>query len=202
MGLFDWFRKERSLADVSLEEVKGEEMRLGIREKQVIAKIDNLDVQKKDIFGQGAKEKSPWKRRQMARRFQIAGFELKMANVDFARVSKELLTLQAIRHAVERRDQDAEGKLSMMNLLKDTDLAKLLEDDKITSEVYLQKLNDTLSTAEGTQVDLAQEVGKEGSELMDIWSRMDEGEIPDVEEGMKHAEKAVTKRIEKQKELE
>jgi len=198
LGFLDWFRKERSLADVSLEEVKGEELRLGIREKQVISKIENLDAQKKDIFGQGAKEKSPWRRRQMARRFQIAGFELKMANSDFARLSKELLTLQAIRHAVERREQDAEGKLSVMNLLKDTELVKLLEDDKITSEVYLQKLNDTLSVAEGTQVDLAQEVGKEGSELLDIWSRMDEGEIPDVEEGMKHAEKAVTKRFEKE----
>lgn len=198
MGVFDWFRKERSLADVSLEEVKGEEMRVGIREKQVIAKIESLDAQKKEIFGQGAKEKSPWRRRQYARRFQIAGFELKMANSDFARISKEMLTLQAVRHAVERRDQDKEGKLSMMNLLRDTELVKLLEDDKITYDVYLQKLNDTLSVAEGSQVDLAQEVGKEGSELLDIWSRMDEGEIPDVEEGMKHAEKAVTKKIEKQ----
>ncbi len=202
MGIFDWFRKERGLADLSLEEVRSEEMRLGIREKQSIQKIEGLDVRRKEIFGEGAKEKSPWKRRQIARRFQAAGFELKMANADFARVSKELLTLQAVRHAVERRDRDSEGKLSMMNLLRDTELVKLLEDDKITYEVYLQKLNDTLSVAEGAEVNLEQEVGKEGSELLDIWSRMDEGSIPDLEQGLKQAEERVTKRIVKEKELE
>ena len=202
MGVFDWFRKERGLADLSLEEVRSEEMRLGIREKQSIQKIEGLDVRRKEIFGEGAKEKSQWKRRQIARRFQAAGFEIRMANADFARVSKELLTLQAVRHAVERRDRDNEGKLSMMNLLKDTELVKLLEDDKITYEVYLQKLNDTLSVAEGVEVSLEKEVGKEGSELLDIWSQMDEGEIPDIEQGLKQAEDRVTKRMVKQKELE
>lgn len=202
MGIFDWFKKERSIADLSVEEVRSEEMRLGIREKQVVQKIESLDVRRKEIFGEGAKEKSVWKRRQFARRFQAAGFELRMANADFARVSKELLTLQAVRHAVERRDRDSEGKLSMMNLLKNTELAKLLEDDKITYEVYLSKLNDTLSVAEGVEVNLEREVGKEGSELLDIWSRMDEGEIPDLEQGLKQAEEKVTKRIVKEKELE
>lgn len=202
MGIFDWFRKERGIADLSTEEVRSEEMRLGIREKQVIQKIEGLDVRRKELFAEGAKEKSTWKRRQIARRFQGAGFELRMANADFARVSKELLTLQAIRHAVERRERDAEGKLSMMNLLKNTELARLLEDDKITYEVYLSKLNDTLSVAEGAEVNLEREVGKEGSELLDIWSRMDEGEIPDLEQGLAAAEEKVTKRIVKEKELE
>lgn len=202
MGVFDWFKKERGLADLSIEEVRSEEMRLGIREKQSIQRIEGLDAKRKEIFGEGSKTKSQWKRRQIARRFQAAGFELRMANADFARVSKELLTLQAIRHAVERRDSDSEGKLSMMSLLKDTELVKLLEDDKITYEVYLQKLNDTLSVAEGVEVSLDKEVGKEGSELIDIWSRMDEGEIPDMEQGLKQAEERVTKRIVKQKELE
>jgi len=202
VGVFDWFKKERGLADLSLEEVRSEEMRLGIREKQSIQKIEGLDVRRKEIFGEGAKEKSSWKRRQIARRFQAAGFEMRMANADFARVSKELLTLQAVRHAVERRERDSEGKLSMMNLLKDTELVKLLEDDKITYEVYLQKLNDTLSVAEGAEVNLEREVGKEGSELLDIWAQMDEGEIPDLEQGLKQAEERVTKRIVKQKELE
>lgn len=202
MGIFDWFKKERGLADLSLEEVRSEEMRLGIREKQAIQKIEGMDARRKEIFGEGAKEKSHWKRRQIARRFQAAGFELRMANADFARVSKELLTLQAIRHAIDRRDRDNEGKLSMMNLLKDSELVKLLEDDKITYEIYLQKLNDTLSVAEGVEVSLDREVGKEGSELIDIWSQMDEGEIPDLEQGLKQAEERVTKRIVKQKELE
>lgn len=202
MGIFDWFKKERGIADLTPEEVRSEEMRLGIREKQVIQKIEELEARRKELFGEGAREKSVWRRRQIARRFQAAGFELKMANADFARVSKELLTLQAIRHAVERRDREAEGKLSMMNLLKNTELAKLLEDDRISYEVYLQKLNETLSAAEGMEVDLEQEVGKEGAELLDIWSRMDEGEIPDLEHGLQAAEEKVTKRIVKEKELE
>lgn len=202
MGVLDWFRKERGIADLTPEEVRAEEMRLEIRERQVIQKIEDLDKRRRELFSEGAKEKSVWRRRQLARRFQAAGFELKMASADSVRISKELLTLQAIRHAIERRDRDAEGKLSMMNLLRNTELAKLLEDDKITYEVYLAKMNEALSAAEGMEVNLQQEVGKEGAEVLDIWSRMDEGAIADLEAGLKQAEEKVTKKFVKEKELE
>lgn len=200
--MLDWFRRERGLADLSTEEVRAEEMRLGIREKQAVQRMETLDAQRKEIFGEGAKERSTYRRRQLARRFQMAGFELRVANADFGRISKELVTLGAIRHAIERRDRDAEGKLSMLSLLRDTELARLLEDDRISYEVYLDKLNRTVSAAEGAEVNIEAEVGKEGSELLDIWSKMDEGAIADLDEGLKKAEETVTKRMVKEKELE
>ena len=76
-----------------------------------------------------------------------------------------------------------------------------LEDDKISQEMYLEKLNSVLSTVtEGAQ-EITESIGQEGREVLDVWQRMDEGEIENFDDGLKLADKAVRER-EKKSEME
>ena len=65
MGFFDIvLRKKKSL---TLEDVKREEIRLGIRENQTLAKLERLEKEREEIFSKGSKIKSPSRRRQAPR---------------------------------------------------------------------------------------------------------------------------------------
>jgi hypothetical protein len=76
-----------------------------------------------------------------------------------------------------------------------------LEDDKITQEMYLEKLNNVLSTVTDNASQITETLGKEGNDVMQVWQKMDEGEIDNFEDGLKMADKAVRAR-EKEADLE
>ena len=72
-----------------------------------------------------------------------------------------------------------------------------LEDDKISQEMYLEKLNGVFSTVTEGANQITEELGKEGSEVMDVWQKMDEGEIENFSDGLKLADRAVREKEKK-----
>jgi hypothetical protein len=190
------FRSRRSLLDASLEEIRIEEKRLEIRENQHLKQIERHDRTREEVFNQGAKTKSPARRRIYARRFGECSQRISLIERELSRVVKELMTLTRVRGILERKRQ-----IPVQNLLQklnEADLAKLstlLEDDKISEEVYLQKLDTVLGVMNDPAYEAA-DLGDEGLEVLKTWEQMDEGEL-EFGEGLKEAtgrEKAAGRR--------
>jgi hypothetical protein len=188
LDIKSWFRRRREL---SLVEVKREEIKLGIRENQTITKLEKLEKEREEIFAKGSKIKSPSRRRQLARLYDVKSGGVKMLERELNVLSKELTTISALRVALERRESAKEGIGHLLNRVDEAELVTLLEDDKITQEMYVEKLNEALSTVTEGSRHLFEDLGKEGDEIMQVWQKMDDGEIESFEDGLKAADKAV-----------
>ena len=61
MGILEIIGLKRK--ELTLEQVKREEIKLGIREGQTLSKLEKLEKEREDIFSKGMKIKSPPRRR-------------------------------------------------------------------------------------------------------------------------------------------
>ena len=188
LDIGSWFRRKKEL---SLVEVKREEIKLGIRENQTISKLEKLEKEREDIFAKGSKIKSPSRRRQLARLYDLKSGGVKLLERELNVMSKELTTISALKLALERRESQKEGIGHLLNRVDEAELMTLLEDDKITQEMYVEKLNEALSTVTEGSKHMFESLGKEGDEVMNVWQKMDDGEIESFEDGLKAADKAV-----------
>jgi hypothetical protein len=188
--------------DLTLDQVRREEIRLGIKESQTLAKLEKLEKEREEIFARGAKIKSPPRRRQLARIWESKAGGVKLLERELAMVSKELTTLSALKLALERKESSKDGIARLLSKVDEAKLMTYLEDDKISQEMYLEKLNTVLSTVSEDATEITRDLGQEGREVMDVWQKMDEGEIAKFEDGLRAADKAVRARERKEGELE
>ncbi len=199
MGLFD--RILRRKKDLTLEDVKREEIRLGIRENQTLAKLERLEKEREEIFSKGSRIKSPSRRRQLARLYDMKTNGTKMMERELSTLSKELTTMSGLKLALERKKMSKEGASQLLQKVDEAQLMTLLEDDKITQELYQEKLASVLSTVMENPTTLVEDLGREGNEVMDVWQKMDEGEIESFDAGLKLADRKVREK-ERKSELE
>ena len=195
MGLLDWVARKQGL---TLDGVKRESIRLDIRERQKLAKLENLEREREAIFHRGSKERSPVRRRQMARQYDLRTRGVKQIERELSMISKEITTIGAIQAALERSQVGREGASKLLMKMNESELSTMLEDDKITQEVYMDKLTDVMGVIHEAPEALVHELGNEGSEVMNIWQRMDEGEIEGFEAGMKEARAVARDKAERQ----
>ena len=180
------FKGKKGMGQATLEELRVEEKRLEIRENQHLNQIEKHDKIREDVFHQGAKTRSPARRRIYARRFGDTSQRISLIERELTRVVKELTTINRIRSILERKRQ-----VPIQNLLrnlKEEDMAQLgalLEDDKVSEELYTQKLDVLLGVANDPAYESA-DLGAEGLEIMKTWEQMDEGEL-EFGEGLKEA---------------
>lgn len=200
MGLMDFLGMKKK--DLTLDQVKREEIKLGIRETQTLAKLEKLEKEREEIFAKGMKIKSPPRRRQLARLYEAKSSGVKMMERELGILSKEITTLSALKLAMERRHSGKEGVSRILERVDEARLMTFLEDDKVTQEMYLEKLNSVLSTVTDGAAQITEDLGKEGSEVMDVWQKMDEGEIDSFADGLKLADKAVRRKEKQDSELE
>ena len=198
------FTGRRGLAGMSLEEIRVEEKRLEIRENQHLHQIEKYDKLREEVFNQGAKTKSPARRRIYARRFGEFSQRIGMIERELTRVVKELMTMNRVRGIFERQRQvpvqNVLQNLTEEDMIK---LTTLLEDDKVGEELYLQKLDSLLGVVNDPAYE-SQEIGNEGLEVLKTWEQMDEGDL-EFNEGLKEAtqkEKAGGQKESKEKEAE
>jgi hypothetical protein len=178
MGIIARIFGRKRITEFSPQELRLEEKRLEIRENQLIGKIDRYEKLKQELFNQGAKTGSLERRRVYARKFSEYSKLINIYETELLRVSKELATVNIIRMVTERRKGRKEKPI--LAKLRDKDIAKIqvmLEDDKINREVYLEHLNETLGVLADETYQISAELGKEESEVMKIWEKMDEGEL-------------------------
>ena len=180
------FSRRKGLSAMSVEELRIEEKRLEIRENQNINQLDKYEKLRENVFNQGAKTKSPARRRVYARQFNEYSQRMGLMERELSRVVKELMTLNRLRNIFER--QRGVASKNSLEKLSDADLGKimgLLEDDRITEEVYVQKLDMMLGVVNDPAYE-SQDLGNEGMEVMKTWEQMDEGDL-DFDEGLKEA---------------
>ena len=187
MGLLDWMKNKRGL---TLESVKRESIRLDIRERQKLSKLEKMEKEREAIFHRGSKERSAVRRRQLARQYDQRTRGVSMLERELAMLSKEITTMNAVEMAMERSQVGKEGASKLLMRMNESELSTMLEDDKITSELYMEKLTDVLGVIHTDAESIVAELGSEGSEVMNVWQKMDEGEIESFEAGMKEAQTA------------
>jgi hypothetical protein len=177
---------KKGLSDLGLEEVRVEEKRLEIRENQHLHQIEKYDKLREEVFHQGAKTKTPARRRIYARRFGEYSQRIGMIERELTRVVKELMTLTRLRGILERArqipTQNVLQNLSEEDVIK---LTTLLEDDKVGEEVYMQKLDSLLGAVNDPALE-SSDIGNEGLEVLKTWEQMDEGEL-EFDAGLKEA---------------
>ena len=175
MGLFDSIFGTRK-KDLTLPEIKRSEMKLQIRENQTISKLERIEKEREDLFAKGAKIKSPTRRRQIARQYEQKSQGIKMMEHDLTLLSKELTTIKALKLAMERREMAKQGIGHILNQVDEAELVQMLEDDKITEEVYVQKLDMLLGVVNDPAYE-SSDIGNEGMEVLKTWEKMDEGDL-------------------------
>ena len=200
MGLFEFLGVKKK--ELNLEQVKREEIKLGIRETQTLSKLEKLEKEREDIFSKGMKIKSPPRRRQLARLYELKSSGVKTLERELSILSKEITTISALKLALERRSTSKDGVQRILERVDEARLMTFLEDDKISQEMYLEKLNGVLSTVTDGAAQITEDLGKEGSEVMDVWQKMDEGEIENFADGLKLADKAVRQKEKRDSEME
>ncbi|MFQ5430058.1 MAG: hypothetical protein ACE5E1_07080 [Phycisphaerae bacterium] len=194
MGLFDWLtKKNKSLSQMTRSELRRQELLLQRERDQLIKRIGQLAEKKQEIFEKGRQEKTPEVRKVLAQEFDLKTTEQLMASRQLNIRSKETLTVTRMRMLRENADR-AKARGSRLGLISEKDLMvleKLIENDKITAEMYQDRLDDML------QVGLEEGEGalSPGSQqVLDIWDQMDTGLIRDSDEAFTEAERRVRER--------
>lgn len=171
--------RNKTLSDLSPQELRKEEILIGRQREKLVKKIETISTAKQKIFQQGAAQKSPELRKALAQDFELKTQEQLMSSRELNLRSKELLTVSRLRMVKENQ-----GKSAALGRLKvtDRDVAKIngmIEDDSITQEMYTERLDSILDTGLAADKDAlgSATVGEAGQELLDIWNQIDRGSM-------------------------
>jgi hypothetical protein len=193
MSLLDWFTKRKKpLSELSRTELRRQELLLEKDRTRMLNRIRRLAANKKKLFEEGAREKTPEIRRALAQEFELRTTEQLMVSRQLNTRSKEILTVSRLRMLRESSDRAKSGG-GVLGLVSERDIlkiGKLIESDSIRSEVYQERLDEILRI--GAEVDEGSSgLSAHGSEVMDIWNKMDSGAISDTAEAFDEADRRV-----------
>jgi hypothetical protein len=195
MNFFEWLTTRRkTLATMNAAELRAQEMLLDNDRNRMQAKVRGLAVEKQKLIEQGAKEKTPEMRRTYAQQFDLLHTEQMMVARQLNIRSKEMITVSRLRMLREHAPSTVltGGRV----VIRDSDLAtiaRLIENDQITGEMYNERLNEILAL--GQEVDeAATGLSPASQELMKVWNDMDAGLIKTAGEAFDEAEKRVRER--------
>lgn len=192
MALIDrLFGRNKSLSQLSRQELRREEILLTKRRDKLFAKIDQVAQKKHDIFRQGKQSSSPELRKALAQDFELKTQEQLMAARELNLRSKELMTVARLRLVRENQDH---GKSAGRLNLTSRDMAKVatwLESDAISQEVYGERLDTLLEIGHDADRDAIESAGltRAGSDLMHLWEQLDAGAV-DEDQAYEQAEKS------------
>lgn len=192
MALIDrLFGRNKSLSQLSRQELRREEILLTKRRDKLFNKIDQIAQKKHDIFRQGKQSSSPELRKALAQDFELKTQEQLMAARELNLRSKELMTVARLRMVRENQDNGkAAGRLN----LTARDMAKVatwLESDAVSQEVYGERLDTLLEIGHEADRDAIESAGltRAGTDLMHLWEQLDAGAV-DEDQAYEQAEKS------------
>jgi hypothetical protein len=195
MNFFEWLTTRRkTLATMSAAELRAQEMLLENDCNRMQAKVRKIATDKQKLVDQGAKEKTPEMRRTFAQQFDLLHTEQMMISRQLNIRTKERLTTSRLRMLREHAPSSvlAGGRVT----IRDSDLAviaRLIENDQITSEMYQERLDEILALGHEAEQGAAG-LSPAGQELMKIWNDLDAGLIKDTTAAYDEAERRVRER--------
>lgn len=194
MGLFDWLTKRnKSLSQMTRQELRRQELLLGRDREQLLKRVSDCATKKQEIFEKGRQEKSPEVRRILAQEFDLKTTEQLMAGRQLNMRTKEYLTVSRMRMLRENADK-AKSMGSRLGMIGERDLValeKMIENDKITAEMYQERLDSMLSIGEEEGESILTPGSKQ---VLDVWEQMDTGLIEDPNHAFDEADKRVRER--------
>src|SRR3978361_2374819 len=108
------FGRNKTLSDLSKQELRKEEILLTKQRDRLFKKIETISTDKQKIFKQGATQKSPELRKALAQDFELKTQEQLMSARELNLRSKELLTVSRLRMIRENNQRGkALGRLNV-----------------------------------------------------------------------------------------
>lgn len=196
MNFFEWLTtRDKTLSTMSATELRAQEMLLESDCNRMQARVGKLAEDKQKVVERGAKDKTPELRRTYAQQFDLYHVEQMMLARQLNIRTKERLTVSRLRMLRESAGRFGIAGASK-GLIREGDLAtieRLIENDKITSEMYLERLDSLLTM--GHEADQAAAgLSSAAQEVMKVWGDMDAGLIKDTSAAFDEAEKRVRER--------
>ncbi len=196
MSFFEWLTtKRKTLGTMNVAELRAQEMLLENERNRMQAKVRQLATQKQQLIDQGAKEKTPEVRRTLAQQYDLLHTEQMMVARQLNIRGKELLTIARLRMLRENQPTTRLGTTGRV-AIREGDLAtiaRLIENDQITTEMYQERLDQILDTAHEADAGTAG-LSPAGQEVLRIWNDLDAGLIKDTAAAFDEAEKRVRER--------
>lgn len=196
MNFFEWLTsKRKTLGTMNVAELRAQEMLLENERNRMQAKVRQLAAEKQKLIEQGAREKTPEIRRTLAQQYDLLHTEQMMVARHLNVRSKELLTVSRLRMLRENQPTGRLGTTARVTI-RESDLstiARLIESDQITTEMYQERLDQILALAHEAD-EAAAGLSPAGQELMKIWNDMDAGLIQDTTAAFDEAEKRIRER--------
>lgn len=196
MNFFEWLTKKRkTLSTMNVAELRAQEMLLENERNRMTAKVRKLATSKQKLVEQGAQEKTPEMRRTLAQQFDLLHTEQSMVSRQLNIRSKELLTIARLRMLRENQPTTRIGTTGRVAIRAGdlATIARLIENDQITTEMYQQRLDEILEMTHAAD-EAAAGLSPAGQELMKVWDDMDAGLIKDTGTAFDEAEKRVRER--------
>jgi hypothetical protein len=192
LAFFDWLTKRKKrLSQMSRSELRRQELLLEKERTRLLNRMTKIAGEKHNLFEQGAGERVPEVRRMLAQEFELKTTEQLMLARQLNIRSKEMMTVSRLR--MLRENAERVGGPGRLGLISEGDilrLGKLIESDAVRAEVYQEKLDEILSV--GAEVDEgAAALSQAGQGVMDVWEKMDRGDIADATEGFDEADRNV-----------
>jgi hypothetical protein len=196
MNFFEWLTTRRkTLGTMSAAELRAQEMLLENDCNRMQAKVRKLAADKQKVIEHGAKEKTPEMRRTFAQQFDLLHTEQMMVSRQLNIRTKERLTTSRLRMLRESAPTGRLGGLGAIGM-RESDLAtiaRLIENDQITGEMYQERLDEILAL--GHEADQAAAgLSPASQELLKIWNDLDAGLIKDTAAAFDEAERRVRER--------
>ncbi len=197
MNFFEWLTtKRKTLASMSPAELRAQEMLLQADRDRTMARVRKLAADKEKLVEQGAKERTPEMRRTLAQQYDLLHTEQTMLSRQLNIRSKEMLTVARLRLLRENAASASGLNLGGRVAIRDADLAtiaRLIESDAITTEMYQERLDQILAI--GAEADAGGAgLSPAGQELMKIWGDLDAGLIKDTHTAFDEAERRLRER--------
>lgn len=186
-------RRKKSLSKISLDELKREQIRMTQEERKIIAKVEQAEKKKRELFLQGKNEPSETKRRIMARDFKVSDSKTQHLERSLQIFSRQIRILNGFV-AIKENEQILK-KMGISKLINNMDLVELqryVEEATTEGEFMLEKFSTILGVMEEQEAALGELAGDNDiEEIMDVWREYEgtDDEEKALAEGMKKLEK-------------
>jgi hypothetical protein len=171
--LADWLAAGADPAKMTTEEVRRQQNLIAVREEQAAARLEKL-------IDEGAATRSPALRRVLARRHGRVDGDVRASERELTRIAKEVSGLALIRRLLkEGTPLSAPGDC--------TPLLTLLDDASASEQEFASTLSAALRGRKNAEP--MTEPVQAAIPVIDVWEKLDRGEIASVEEAQKKLER-------------
>ncbi len=142
-------QKKKTIADITLDELRREKIRLDQDERKLLARIREVEVDKRKLFEEGVKNPSEREQKILARKIKELDVEARNMDRNLQFFSRQLRIINGFIQLKENQRILAESGLA--SLIGDIDLQTLqiyVDKASVSGEFHMDKFSEILGTLE------------------------------------------------------